>query len=471
MPDAVVVGSGPNGLAAAITLARAGRSVLVVEAAETIGGGVRSAELTLPGFVHDVCSAIHPLAKASPFFRELPLDEHGLELVDPPAPLAHPLDDGTAVMLERSVEETAAGLGPDADAYRKLMAPLVERGGQLEPFLLGRSPIPRHPLAAARFGLLGLRSAVGLADRFEGERARALFAGLAAHSIQDLYRPPTASFGLVLGTVRRTRTAGRSSAVDRSSSPTRSPPTSARSAARSRPAGVSSPSTSCRESAADDARRHAPTAPPRCRSPPAGPLLAGAAPLPLRAGRLQGRLGARRARAVAGRGLRAGGDDPPRRDARGDRGLGASRLAGRGAGAPVRARRPAEPLRRDARAGRKAHALGVLPRPERVHGGHDRADRGAGRALRARVPRPRPGAQRARPGRDRARQRELRRRRHQRRRPGPPAALHAARDPAEPVLDAGRRALHLLVVDAAGRRRPRPVRLLRGAVGAQSRAR
>jgi phytoene dehydrogenase-like protein len=199
MPDAVVVGSGPNGLAAAITLARAGRSVLVVEAAETIGGGVRSAELTLPGFVHDVCSAIHPLAKASPFFRELPLAEHGLELVEPPTPLAHPLDDGTAVMLERSVEETAAGLGPDADEYRKLMGALVDRSDRLAPFLLGHSPVPRHPLAAARFGLLALRSAVGLAKRFQGEPARALFAGLAAHSIQDLYRSPTASFGLVLG--------------------------------------------------------------------------------------------------------------------------------------------------------------------------------------------------------------------------------------------------------------------------------
>jgi phytoene dehydrogenase-like protein len=199
MLDAVVVGSGPNGLAAAITMARAGRSVLVVEAAETVGGGMRSAELTLPGFLHDVCSAIQPLTKASPFFRELPLGEHGVELVQPLAPLAHPLDDGTAVMLERSVEETAAPLGRDAEAYRKLMGPLVDRSDRLEPFLLGHSPIPRRPFAAARFGLLALRSAVGLAKRFEGERARALFAGLAAHSVQDLYRMPTASFGLVLG--------------------------------------------------------------------------------------------------------------------------------------------------------------------------------------------------------------------------------------------------------------------------------
>ncbi|HEU6444078.1 MAG TPA: NAD(P)/FAD-dependent oxidoreductase [Gaiellaceae bacterium] len=198
-PDAVVVGSGPNGLAAAVTLARAGRSVLVVERAESVGGGLRSAELTEPGFVHDVCSAIHPLAAASPCFSELPLSEHGLELVHPDAPLAHPLDDGTAVMLERSVDATAAGLGADGERYRKLFGPLVRNERRLLPFLLGPRPLPRHPFAAARFGLLALRSAAGLAKRFEGERARALFAGLAAHSIQSLRRSPTASFGLVLG--------------------------------------------------------------------------------------------------------------------------------------------------------------------------------------------------------------------------------------------------------------------------------
>jgi phytoene dehydrogenase-like protein len=198
MPDAVVVGSGPNGLAAAITLARAGRSVLVVEAAHAVGGGTRSSELTLPGFVHDVCSAIHPLAKASPCFAELPLEEHGVEFFESPAPLAHPLDDGSAVLLERSVDETAAELGVDAGTYRKLMTPLVERADRLQPFLLGYRPIPRRPIVTARFGLLALRSAVGLAKRFKEQRARALFAGLAAHSIQDLHRSPTASFGLVL---------------------------------------------------------------------------------------------------------------------------------------------------------------------------------------------------------------------------------------------------------------------------------
>jgi phytoene dehydrogenase-like protein len=200
MPDLdAVVGSGPNGLAAAITLARAGRSVLVVEAAETVGGGMRSAALTEPGFVHDVCSAIHPLAAGSPFFSELPLDEHGLELVHPSAPLAHPLDNGAAVVFERSVEQTAAGLGADGSAYRKLFGPLVRDRGRLVPFLLGPRPLPRHPLAAARFGLLAVRSALGLSGRFEDDRAKALFIGLAAHSIQSLRRSPTASFGLVLG--------------------------------------------------------------------------------------------------------------------------------------------------------------------------------------------------------------------------------------------------------------------------------
>ncbi len=198
--DAIVVGAGPNGLAAGIAIVQTGRSVLVVEGQDTVGGGARSAALTLPGFLHDVCSAVHPLAVGSPFFSTLPLSSHGLDWVQPPAPLAHPLDDGTAVMMERSVEATADGLGPDAAAYRGLFGPLVKDWPKLTDDLLGPLRLPRHPLVTARFGLTGLRSALSVAQsRFGGERARALFAGLAAHSILPLERPVSAAIGLVLG--------------------------------------------------------------------------------------------------------------------------------------------------------------------------------------------------------------------------------------------------------------------------------
>jgi phytoene dehydrogenase-like protein len=197
--DAIVIGSGPNGLAAAITLARAGRSVLVREAEDTIGGGLRSAELTLPGFSHDICSAIHPLGVGSPFFRTLPLKEHGLEWVQPPAAAAHPLDDGSAVLVEPSLESTAAGLGGDRDAYLRLMRPFVAKWDDLAPALLGPPRIPRHPLLLAGFGLRAIRPASGLArSLFHGERARAAFAGMAAHSQLPLEQPATAAFGLVL---------------------------------------------------------------------------------------------------------------------------------------------------------------------------------------------------------------------------------------------------------------------------------
>jgi phytoene dehydrogenase-like protein len=197
--DAVVIGSGPNGLSAAITLAQQGKSVVVDEAEETIGGGARSAELTLPGFIHDICSSVYPLAIGSPFFHSLPLAQYGLEWIQPPAVVAHPFDDGTAVTLERSVEATAAQLGSDEQVYRKLMAPLVAGWNGLDVDLLGPVRVPRHPWNLARFGLLGIQPARRLAEsRFEGERAKGLFAGLAAHSMLPLEHWGSAAFGLVL---------------------------------------------------------------------------------------------------------------------------------------------------------------------------------------------------------------------------------------------------------------------------------
>ena len=194
--DAVVVGAGPNGLAAAIVLAQAGRRVTLIEGAETVGGGCRSEELTLPGFVHDTCSTVHALALASPFLSSLPLAQHGLELVHPEAPLAHPLDDGTAVVLERSVEETAQGLGPDAQAYRRLFDPLVRNADQLMREILGPLRPPRHPLVLARFGVerapLGDRAGALRASRASGRapcwRVLRAFDALVAHPGQRRLR-------------------------------------------------------------------------------------------------------------------------------------------------------------------------------------------------------------------------------------------------------------------------------------------
>ena len=202
MPDveAIVVGSGPNGLAAAIVLARAGVSVRVFEAADVVGGGMRTEELTLPGFAHDVCSAIHPLGVASPFFRTIPLAELGVEWIESPAALAHPFDDGTAALLERSPEATGETLGPDAARYRRLFRPLARNADAILPGLLSPLGVPAHPLAFARFGARAALPATALARlTFRGPRARGFFAGLCAHSLLPLSQPATAAFGLTLG--------------------------------------------------------------------------------------------------------------------------------------------------------------------------------------------------------------------------------------------------------------------------------
>jgi phytoene dehydrogenase-like protein len=200
-PDAVVVGSGPNGLAAAVTLAGAGLAVLVREAADGLGGGARTLPLTLPGFLHDRCSAIHPLAVGSPLFRRLELARRGVRWIVPPAAAAHPFDDGTAALLLRSTADTGAQLGEDGRAWRALFDPLARAFDDLMDETLGALVhLPRRPLLLARFGLSALLPARALAEgRFRGPRARALFAGLAAHSVLPLERSPSAAFGLVLG--------------------------------------------------------------------------------------------------------------------------------------------------------------------------------------------------------------------------------------------------------------------------------
>lgn len=203
--DAVVIGSGPNGLAAAIVLAAAGRSVTVFESAPVVGGGARSAELTLPGFVHDICSAVHPLATVSPLFRTLPLATYGLEWVEPPAMLAHPFDDGSSRTVYRSIERTAAEMGRDERAYRMLMTATAGAWPRIEDAVLGPLRFPRHPLTLARFGLQALRSAESMGrSLFADDSTRALFAGICAHGMMPLDRRPTAGVGMTLNALAHT---------------------------------------------------------------------------------------------------------------------------------------------------------------------------------------------------------------------------------------------------------------------------
>ena len=460
MPDALVVGSGPNGLAAAIALAQAGRSVSVLEGADTLGGGCRSAELTLPGFVHDTCSTVHALALASPFLSSLPLERHGFEPVHPEVPLAHPLDDGSAVLLERSVADTARGLGPDERAYRRLFEPLVRDSEALFAELLGPLRPPRRPLLMARFGLSGLRSAVGLArSRFEDERARALLGGCAAHSMLSVRAPASAAFGLVLmlsahavgWPVARGGSQRLADAL----------------AAHLRELGGSVATGQMIESL-DELPRGA------------GRVLLDLAPrgvLELAGGRLPERYRRALSRYRYGPGIfkldwALDGPIPwraPEVARAGTVHLGGTldELAA-SEHAAVHGHHHERPFvllvqpscRPQPGPGGAAHGLGLLPRAVGLHARHDSRHRGPGGALCTRLPR----ADR-RPARDgqrrgRAPQSQLRGRRDHRRQPGPAPALHAPGGTAGALLHPGARPVHLLRVHAAGRRRPRDVRLL-----------
>ena len=198
--DAIVVGAGPNGLAAAVTLARAGRSVLVVEAGDVIGGGTRTEELTNPGFLHDVCSAVHPLLMASPFFREQPLVEHGLHVAHPVTALAHPLDDGTAAVMDKDLGGTVSCLGRDGPAYERVMKPLVRHADAIVDAIMYAPRPPRHPFASLHYARHALRSSAAFAySTFATEHARALHSGIAAHSMLPLDRIPSAAVALLLG--------------------------------------------------------------------------------------------------------------------------------------------------------------------------------------------------------------------------------------------------------------------------------
>ena len=401
---------------------------------------MRTAELTLPGFRHDVCSAIHPGAVGSPFLRSLPLEEHGLEWIHPPAPLAHPFDDGTAAVLESSVAETAAGLGEDGAAYRHLFEPLVEVADDLTDLLLAPLRRPRHLRAATRFAASALLPATMLARRrFAGERARALFGGLAAHSILPLSRPPSGAVGLALGLFGHAfgwpLPRGGSQAIADALARTcvRSAPRSAAAAGSSRSRNCAARASSCWTSRpASSSPSPATRCPPLYRRRLAGYRYGpGAFKLDFA---LDGSI------PWAADELRSGGDRPPRRNAGRDR---RCRGPGRGGGSIRSARSSCSPSKACstplARPERQAHRLGVLPRPERVDRRHGRP-----RSRRRSSASPPVSASGSSPvtrsaGRARALQRQLRRRRHRRRRsrtcgscsPGRPPGSSRTRPPSE----------------------------------------
>ena len=349
--DAVVVGSGPNGLAAAVALAQAGRSVTVLEGEDTIGGGTRTAELTLPGLLHDVCSAVHPFGVASPFLTSLPLAEHGLVWRHPEVDLAHPLDDGTAGVLVRSLDETCAGLGPDGKAWRGVFGPLIRGFDELAGDVLG--PVlrwPGHPLRMARFGLRAGLPATVLATRFRTPQARALFGGSAAHIFRPLNRPASASVGVMLTAAGHVHgwpvPEGGSTAI-----------TSALASLLTELGGTVVTGHRVRGRADLPAARVTLfDTGPETVAEVYGDALPGRTrprlpPLPARSGGVQGRPRGPRRRAVDQRGGAQGGHGARRRHAGGDRRRRGGGLRRADAGAAVRPRRPAVAGRPDARRG------------------------------------------------------------------------------------------------------------------------
>ena len=388
---AVVIGSGPNGLAAAIELARAGLEVTVHEAAAQIGGGARSAELTLPGFVHDVCSAVHPMAIGSPCFERYPLHAHGLEWIQPEVPLAHPLDDGTAVLLERSLEATCANLGEDGEAWRRLLEPLAAAWPLLRHDLLAPPGFPRHPLLMARFGWDLIRPARALAESvFRGPRARALFAGVAAHSLLPLEARPSAGVGLILSVAALTGgwpipRGGSQSISNALASYLRSEGGQIRCESRIDTL-PDAPLVMCDVTP----RQLLALAGPRFPEP----VPPGARPLPLRPRRLQAGLGARRADTLDRARLPARRYGASRGHARRDRGVGSPPYR-----RSFRPARPAEPVRLQPRAPGQTYGLGLLSRPQRFHGRLRGCHRIADRALRSRLPIAYSGTPRFQPGR------------------------------------------------------------------------
>ena len=470
MTDVVVVGSGPNGLAAAVRLAQAGAAVLVLEARDQIGGGTRTGERTLPGFQHDLCSAVHPLGILSPWFRALPLAEHGLRWIRPPASAAHPLDDGPAVLLRRSLADTAADLDDDdRGPYRRLLQPFLRDPHGLLADALAPLGLPKHPMQMLRFGLRAMRSAVALGRRFRGPRARALLAGCAAHSILPLERSFTAAVGLVFllaGHVEEWPVpAGGSQAIADSL------------ASLLRSLGGKIQTGALVRTLAD--------------LPPARLVLFDTSPSQLAsiaepvlpAGYVR-----RLRRYIYGPGtfkLDLALDGPiPWRD---PRCLEASTVHIGGTLEEVAAAEAAvwrgehperpfvmlcqqsqfDPTR--APAG-QAHRLRLLPRAARIDGRPHRGDRAPDRTLRPRLPpaHPRPPHHHHRPVR--ARQPQLRRRRHHRRRRPLPAAVHPPRRPPEPLHHAQPPHPDLLRLHPARRRRPRHVRLPRRGHGAETAA-